>query len=337
MKNRVYPMFTHLTIAAALTGLISTGWSQSNSQIGEARALPKCDGLVSHNTLYDVAFIPGKLSNHWVAVGRQGTILTSVDGKVWQPRDSGTEVNLRSVAAGGPKNPVVVAVGERGTITFSPNAANCWEKQDTGTDARARLLDVAYGNGLFVAVGDYGTILTSANGRQWQRQNSVGSGNLCNVAYGAGKWLVTGRAKTLLISEDAKNWKSVRTGIAAACYGPVAYAHDSFVMTFSQCGIIRSGKDWTWEREHIGQNARLKSITAGDKTLVAVGKSGVILTSICRGYWEKCESPTSSLLHNVAVGDDNFVAVGARGTILRSEDGLHWNSTDSAILAAHSR
>lgn len=59
-------------------------------------------------------------------------------------------------------------------------------------------------------------------------------------------------------------------------------------------------------------------------TYVAVGESGIILTSATGSSWSSETSPTSSTLHAVAQGDGKLVAVGAGGTILTSVDGDTW-------------
>jgi hypothetical protein len=51
-----------------------------------------------------------------------------------------------------------VAVGSGGTILTSPDGVK-WTRRTSGTNNL--LYGVTYGNGLFVAVGDRGTILTS--------------------------------------------------------------------------------------------------------------------------------------------------------------------------------
>ena len=55
--------------------------------------------------------------SQFVAVGTQGTILTSPDGRVWTAQQSGTAKNLWSVAWSGSQ---LVVVGRGGTILTSP-------------------------------------------------------------------------------------------------------------------------------------------------------------------------------------------------------------------------
>jgi hypothetical protein len=101
-----------------------------------------------------------------VAVGKDGTILTSPDGVSWTARTSGTSKSLSGVAYG---NGTFVAVGGGGAILTSPDGVS-WTARTSGTSKG--LSGVAYGNGLFVAVGGGGAILTSPDGVTWTQRTS---------------------------------------------------------------------------------------------------------------------------------------------------------------------
>jgi hypothetical protein len=59
---------------------------------------------------------------------------------------------------------------------------------------------VTYGNGLFVAVGEGGTILTSPDGVSWTRQTSGTYYPLHGVAYGNNTFVAVGEYSTILTS-----------------------------------------------------------------------------------------------------------------------------------------
>jgi hypothetical protein len=59
---------------------------------------------------------------------------------------------------------------------------------------------VTYGDGLFVAVGDGGAILTSLNGVAWTQRTSPTSNWLWSVAYGNGTFVAVGEYSTILTS-----------------------------------------------------------------------------------------------------------------------------------------
>jgi hypothetical protein len=73
-----------------------------------------------------------------------------------------------------------------------------WTPRTSGTSDV--LYNVTYGNGLFVAVGDYGTILTSPDGVTWTPQTSGTSYSLRGVTYGNGLFVAVGDFDTILTS-----------------------------------------------------------------------------------------------------------------------------------------
>ena len=62
------------------------------------------------------------------------------------------------------------------------------------------LNDVTFGDGMFVAVGANGTLLTSANGKTWLRRSSGTETTLVGVAFGDRRFIVVGRAGLILES-----------------------------------------------------------------------------------------------------------------------------------------
>lgn len=130
-----------LPIAVGANGAIYEGanWTQVTS------------GVTS--TLYSIVWT-GSL---WVAVGAEGTILTSSSSQGisgWTQRTSGTSARLRHVAWTGT---ALVAVGDSGTVLTSADGVN-WIKSSAGT---ATLNDVFWTGNRLVAVGTGGTILTA--------------------------------------------------------------------------------------------------------------------------------------------------------------------------------
>jgi hypothetical protein len=139
--------------------------------------------------LYNVAYANGL----WVAVGANGTILTSTNGTSWTSRTSGTTNGLWGVAYA---NGLWVAVGNSGTILTSPDGTSSWTSRSSGTSENLR--GVAYADGLWVATGGSGTILTSPDGTSsWTPRTSGTTVFLYNVAYANGLWVAVGNSGTI--------------------------------------------------------------------------------------------------------------------------------------------
>jgi hypothetical protein len=73
-----------------------------------------------------------------------------------------------------------------------------WTWQAWGTSNG--LEGVTYGNGLFVAVGYEGTILTSPDGVTWTRQTPPTRNWLYGVTYGNGTFVAVGDVGAILTS-----------------------------------------------------------------------------------------------------------------------------------------
>jgi len=180
-------------IATNTTGSSNPGTSNPSSTISEIITgawVPQTSGITQD--LNYVAFVNGD----FIAVGQQGTMLTSHDGVTWTARNTGTTNNLWQVAYGAG---TYIAVGDGGTIISSVNSAT-WTKQASPT---TKALYAIYfgGNDTFVVAGELGTIAYSTSGADgsWTL-TSVGksdlygiTGNGVFVAVGAAGATVSGR------------------------------------------------------------------------------------------------------------------------------------------------
>jgi hypothetical protein len=202
-----------------------------------------------------------------------------------------------------------------------------------GTTWTLRNLDnplyaVTYGNGLFVAVGDRGAILTSPDGVNWTRQTSGTSDWLKGVAYGNGLFVAVGGRGAILTSPDGVTWTAQTSGTGNSLSG-VAYGDGTFVAVGVGGTILTSPDGVTWTQRASGTSNWLEGVTYGDGLFVVVGLGGAILTSPDGVTWTAQTSGTGNGLLGVTYGDGLFVAVGWNGTILTSPDGVSWTQRTS--------
>jgi len=90
------------------------------------------------------------------------------------------------------------------------------------------LFDVTYGNGLFVAVGSGGIILTSPDGVSWTLRNSGTSRDINGVAYAKGLFVAVGERGTIVTSPDGVTWTAGALPTSRGFWG-VAYGNGLFV------------------------------------------------------------------------------------------------------------
>ena len=190
------------------------------------------------------------------------------------------------------------------------------------------LYGVAYGNGIYVAVGGDGGILVSSDGINWKPQDSGTGKSLSSVTYGEETFVAVGYDGTILTSADGVNWRYQDSGVGNVLLG-VTYAANIFVAVGSNGAILTSPDGVNWTVRDSGTGNWLWGVTYGDGIYVIVGQSGTILTSSDGVNWTVRDSGTVEDLFSVAYGEGTFVAVGKGGTILTSSDGVNWTVRDS--------
>ena len=188
-----------------------------------------------------------------VAVGDGGTILMRDDNNWYQQGTGVTTNNLNGVAfayTSGTSttypqgNPLLVAVGDSGTIVTSPNAAT-WTLV-TSTTTTKNLNGVTYGgNSQFVAVGESGTILTSPDGVNWTSRTSGTTVNLNGVTYGNSQFVAVGESGTILTSTDGATWTSRISGTNVNLNG-VTFCYSQFVAVGDSGTCLTSPDGVTW-------------------------------------------------------------------------------------------
>ncbi|MCS6867206.1 MAG: hypothetical protein NZX11_00475, partial [Thermus sp.] len=194
------------------------------------------------------------------------------------------------------------------------------------------LHSVAYGDGRWVAVGAWGTLLASTDGLRWQAVRSGTTEWLFDVAYGGGRWVAVGDRGTLLTSRDSLGWEGVRPGRQVALKG-VAYGGGRWVVATGWDQILSSTDGLRWETVHSQTFVRFEDVAWGAGRWVAIGEGGDLFASTDGQRWQAIRLPDShrGTLLGVAHGGDRWVAVGKGGTLLTSRDGLGWQPVRSPI------
>ena len=104
-------------------------------------------------------------------------------------------------------------------------------------------------------------------------------------------------------------------------------------------GAIASGQicsEWLWSNP-LPQGNRLNGVAYGGGAFVAVGSSGVILTSLDGSAWTPRFPDTRADLFDVAWNGKLFVAVGSGGAAFTSPDGVFWAGQPTGSAATLSR
>jgi len=165
----------------------------------------------------------------FIAVGDKRAILSSSDGITWTLREfKGANPEYGIVYGNG----VWVAVGANSRIWRSNDSSGeTWTRISPpaipGVPGTTEFRRVAFGNNMFVAVGDtkaggttHGIIVTSPDGLNWtSRTVPTGTVFLRGVRYGVGSFVVTGYSGTILTSTDGVTWVRRTSGVSTDLRG----------------------------------------------------------------------------------------------------------------------
>ncbi len=307
---------------------------------------------VSDVEFYDVTFA----QNRFIAVGGQriadpGTyqafLLTSSDGKSWQPLTSPLETPkasqellsghiLRGVAHG---NGTFVAVGGSynswtSSLLLTSSDGQTWNVVEQ--DLKSRLVDVAYGNGKFVAVSEERQAWTSTDGQTWTSKDLDFQGGITGITYGNNTFVVYGSGSSLALSNDLSTWTPHT--LEKVTQSSVSFANNQFLGSAIQntcqgtgtCqaySLLRSDQGKQWSLMHTSEQPRsIRGFAFNNGTYVVVQPGQLWTTPTLNDptTW-KSKSQAWREFRGLAFGNNTFVAVGY-GEIQWSNDGKTWET-----------
>ena len=285
----------------------------------------------------------------WIGVGFSAggfsptIIVSSPDAVNWTMRytggsEPGTYSPLTAVAYG---NGYFVAMGtdyavsEVNLTVFSADGLT-WERAPD-LPLMQRPTALLHANGQFVAVGEFGNIATSQDGRTWTGRSRATSSNLRGIAYGDGTFVAVGNNGTNLTSAGGTFWTGHKSGTDNNLR-EVTYAGGQFVAVGSGGTIVTSPNGADWLAPVSGTAEDLWGAAYGNGMFVCVGgnTSGdrhrfAIVTSSDGANWatrlsEPVLNRLSFELHAVTYGNGRFVAVGRPAAIFTSFNGINWTT-----------
>lgn len=185
-------------------------------------------------------------------------------------------------------------------------------------------------------------VMTSAGGSNWIELSSTTCEDGLNaVTYGHGLYVAVGDFGSIAISTNSSNWTAVtpdRRGfiVAMACNTNLCVASAETVWyswgfpDFSTI-VSTNGLDWTvsgygpiFHSGNFPGFASITSIACSSTNFVGVCSAGVVTTS--DGISWVTNSISSNSLIGVNYANDRYFAVGNNGSIYSSADGLNWSN-----------
>ena len=263
----------------------------------------------------------------FVAAGTNGTIWTSATGigGQWTQRTSGTTSEIRGISYGNSKWVAAVATNVvSSTLTSSDSVTWKLNQGDVGYISGG-----VYANGKYVVVGSSGLIFSSLDGITWAAVSGQ-SASFNSIAYGGGVFAAVGYAGAIATSTNGDSW-TTRTYSSSTNFNSVTWYGTKFVAvgySASQWVSATSSDGTSWAQSQAGSGS-LNGVASGPSGMVAVGNTGLVLTTTDGATWVSRTSGTTLQISAVTYGNNQFVAAGQSGLILTSPDGVSWTSRSS--------
>jgi photosystem II stability/assembly factor-like uncharacterized protein len=249
------------------------------------------------NSTFGASYIAGikYINNYFVAVGYDGKMAYSKDGKTWTAvKDGASSLTVIRGVAYGNKLFVVGGKGDNGKIAYSKDLTT-WTVVSDNTLDMDYIIDIEYGNKRFIAVDDGGKIAYSDNGIKWTsvKDKPFDNKSISSVTYGNNRFVAVGDEGRIAHSKDGITWTAVsntyRTFGKSDIF-KIVYANDCFVA--------------------VGQGGK-----------IGYSKDGIIWNAVTNNAF-----PASDNVLSVAYGKDRFVATSVDGKIAYSADGITWTA-----------
>lgn len=259
----------------------------------------------SSNTWQEVCYGNGK----WVAVGNNGYMCVSNDGATWgTPFTVGTRKWRGIIYA----NNKFIACGEYGSVGVSSDGTT-WTTQTVGNStASYNWYDIIFANNSYMMVSDDGGyIATTTDLDTWSVVSKGATSKRC-IAYGNGLYVCVGQDSQVSYSSDGTNWASADINFSGdgLIY---AFNKFIAVGSSGGNGRIATSSDGTnWNIQTVGSTA-WQEIRYANNVLVISGSGGYTSTSTDGETWTTSVKIGSTSWYGLGNNGTNYVAVGPSG------------------------
>ncbi|MBI1196142.1 MAG: hypothetical protein GC138_09895 [Gammaproteobacteria bacterium] len=330
---------TPLTRMSSVDGLIWDG-TQFVSVGSGGFLLASSDGLSWHaltsGTGSELNAIAINSGGRWLAAGNGGTIVGGLDQRLGTSEVTPISTDLYGIATDGS---VFVAVGGSATL-IRRGTDGIWLAQTAPANVSGRTLrSVAWHNGMWLAVGDQGTALTSSDGQTWTEQTTNSTADLHAIMWSgaAGLWVAAGSGGNILTSTDGSAWVLSFTDSAAATLRGIWEQSGALFVVGDQSRVLTGAVsvgtvNWTVATTPLTTSLELRTVNSNGSRLVIMGQAGTVLWSDDGGVTWTAQLPDFHAINDVLWNGTQWFGVADGGYFFQSTDGIDWTATKAAVI-----
>ncbi len=254
-----------------------------------------------------------------------GTPSTSLAGRISQVNPTGSLLRMERVRY---VNNRYVAVGDRGAVAFSDDGLN-WNR--FGLNTGERLNNVAFGNGVWLVVGDDYNRFRSSDGIQWAPlPKPLLAFDIHGLAFGNGVFVQVDINGTVSRSTDGSAWTEVGTPLTATGYPNVDFVNGRFVLwRNAQISFSDDGSTWSAPIPH---GAGVASGSGTSPQLVSFGNGRHVVGGALNLSWSTdgiSWTPAATTVQGIRMvtfDGEAFLAIDVDKRVWRSNDGSVWTA-----------
>lgn len=269
------------------------------------------------------------------AINTGENLARSTNGTTWSVINSQRQSGLVALGYGDNKFISITRYGQVETSTdglswTGPNLVNA-----SGASGDRYWNQVAYANGVYVAVGDNnsasprGLVMTSTDGEYWTNRTTGLNLVFYTVTYGAGTWIAGSSSGWIAKSTDAVTWTTQTVG-ASFTINTIIYT-DKFIAGGSSGNLRTSTDGVTWTARTLpngGQDVNALAYSAADNRVVYVGGAGRTAYSTDGITWTDNYAGSAWVgepMSKMVYGNGLFLASGANQRLMKSTNGIAWS------------
>lgn len=206
------------------------------------------------------------------------------------------------------------------------------------------LLNIAFGNNVYVIVSTNGYIITSTDGINISNSNKISDNHWYDVAFANGKFVVVGASGYITTSEDGINWtEPIRVGTNN--WNAITYGNGKFVIVGGNKGYTSTSSDgieWTTPKNDYGDThtsyvwgwsdivfANGIFVTVCDSSrygFISTSENGIDWTPLQQISYMRYGETVYAILNGITFGNNKFVAIDENGYVISSTDGIEWTT-----------
>lgn len=212
----------------------------------------------------------------WLATFRTfsgGRFLSAKHPTDWTYPNTITNANYVDAAAGNGVKLYLRSNG-RSVVRITSNTSQSESNLPQPNDYNS----ITYGNGVFIACGENGGILSSNNGAGWAARSSGVSANLLKIKFENGEFICVGEDRTILRSKDGQDWEIIHSGGDIAFYDITSFRDSYYLIALSYSAVFRA--DEAGFVEDLGfYGVDAFAITSSQSRIVLCGGRGLLAYS----------------------------------------------------------